>query len=774
MNCRCAWLALVVCTSLGSPVHGQTLPGTKPLEGKEDFAAVMVDGIDKYVSRQLEASVGKRKQYWQPDYASAAAYAKSVAPNRERLKKILGVVDKRLLVPALDFVAFTGQPPLAAKTNAYKVYTVRWPVLPGVEGEGLLLEPVGKARACVVAIPDADWTPEMLVGMAPGVPPAAQFARRLAENGCRVVVPTLVDRRDTFSGNPTVGRMTNQTHREFIYRMSYEMGRHVIGYELQRVLAVVDWFTRATEHPPVGVFGYGEGGMLALYSAAIDTRIDAAVVSGYFGPREKIWQEPIYRNIWSMLREFGDGELISLIMPRALIVEDADFHPAPAPAAQAGRSGAAPGEPSSPARKDALAEIRRIMQMVPKNFKRAPVGIRWAQGKEAAEGFKGPGFANTLKSFLKDLTGSEAELASGKPPSEMRKHFNPVPRQKRQFDQLVDFTQKLLPESARRRQEFVWNKLDTTSVDKFANSSQPLRDSFWEENIGKLPEATMPMNPRTRLIYDTPKWKGYEVVLDLYEDVICYGILLVPNDIKPGEKRPVVVCQHGLEGRPTDIVNPKEKTRHYNSFGAQLADRGFVVFAPQNPYIFRNKFRQLDRKGNPLKISLYSFIVRQHERILDWLVTLPFVDAGRIAYYGLSYGGKVAMRIPALLMRYCLSICSGDFNEWIWKNITLDWMGSYMFTGEYEMYEFNLGNTFNYAEMAALIAPRPFMVERGHSDGVGLDEYVAFEYAKVRRFYARLGLDDRTEIEFFTGGHEIHGQRTFAFLHRHLNWPAPK
>ena len=81
------------------------------------------------------------------------------------------------------------------------------------------------------------------------------------------------------------------------------------------------------------------------------------------------------------------------------------------------------------------------------------------------------------------------------------------------------------------------------------------------------------------------------------------------------------------------------------------------------------------------------------------------------------------------------------------------------------MYEFDLGNTFNYAEMAALIAPRPFMVERGHDDGVGLDEYVAFEYAKVRRLYARLGIADRTEIEFFAGGHEIN-------LRRHARVPA--
>ena len=77
------------------------------------------------------------------------------------------------------------------------------------------------------------------------------------------------------------------------------------------------------------------------------------------------------------------------------------------------------------------------------------------------------------------------------------------------------------------------------------------------------------------------------------------------------------------------------------------------------------------------------------------------------------------MRVPPLLDRYCLSICSADFNEWIFKNVTVDARFSYMFTGEYEMPEWNLANVANYAEMAMLIAPRPFMVERGHDDGVG-------------------------------------------------------
>src|SRR5262249_34267493 len=184
----------------------------------------------------------KSKQFWKPDYSSPEAYSKSVEPNRQRLKKVLGVVDKRVPVMDLEYVSMTKTPSLVAESDNYKVYAVRWPVLEGVDGEGLLLEPRGPAVACVVAIPDADWTPEALVGLAPGVAKEAQFARRLAENGCRVIVPVLIDRKDTWSGNPKLGRMTNQSHREFVYRMAYEMGRHVIGYEVQKVLAAVDWF----------------------------------------------------------------------------------------------------------------------------------------------------------------------------------------------------------------------------------------------------------------------------------------------------------------------------------------------------------------------------------------------------------------------------------------------------------------------------------------------------------------------------------------------------
>src|SRR5581483_3725826 len=232
----------------------------------------------------------------------------------------------------------------------------------GVYGEGLLLEPDRPPVARVIAIPDADWSPEAIAGLSPGASPAAQFARRLAESGCQVLVPVLIDRRDTWSGIPWI-RMTNQPHREWIYRMSYEAGRHVIGYEVQKVRAAIGWFAAANgAHPvPVAIAGYGEGGLIAFYTAALDTRVDAALVSGYFQPREQVWREPIYRDTWGLLREFGDAEIASLIAPRGLVIEASRTpHVTGPPVETKERNGATPnGAMATPPLADVQAEAGR-------------------------------------------------------------------------------------------------------------------------------------------------------------------------------------------------------------------------------------------------------------------------------------------------------------------------------------------------------------------------------------------------------------------------------
>jgi dienelactone hydrolase len=754
---------------IGSSAAAEPLPKTKLLTEEGDLAAKMVAGIHKYLDREIAASAKVRDGLWKLNTSSPDAYAKSVAPHRESLKKLLGIVDARL--PAqMERYNTAGRPPGVGSSAAFDVYTVRWSVLPGVDGEGLLLEPKGKVIANVVAIPDAMWTPEQIAGLVKDEKGPKPFANRLAEHGCRVVIPVLIDRKDNLSGNPKIGRATNLPHREFIHRMAYEMGRTLVGYEVQKVLGAVDWFESRDKSTPIGVIGVGEGGRVALYAAAVDERIKAAVVSCAFGPREAMFDEPLDRNFWGALREFGDAEVAALVHPRALMVDPplaaggkvelpANYWPTwDGPVLpKGGRGQAAPGTIKAISQADVQREWQRFRALVDR-----PVVRRGLLEVEADR--------YGWVSLLDALTGKPfaPEVKPESAVTDNRKNFDPAPRHKRQFDQLVAYTQKLWRDSDAVRKEF-WKKADYKSLEAYEKSTEWYRNYFHTEVIGKLPEPTMPLNPRTRPIYDEPKWTGHEVMLDVYDDVFAYGIVLLPKGMKAGEKRPVVVCQHGLEGRPTDTTDPKKKTPYYNSFAAQLADLGYIVYAPQNPYIGQTTFRQIQRKGQPLKLALFSFIVRQHQRTIDWLETLPNVDAKKIAFYGLSYGGKTAMRVPAIEKRYCLSICSADFNEWVGKNVSVDLDRSYMWTVEYDMYEFDLGNTFNYAEMAYLIAPRPFMVERGHDDGVGTDEMVAYEYAKIRYLYQnRLKIADRTEIEFFAGGHEIRGKGTFEFLKKHL------
>ncbi|HZE96164.1 MAG TPA: dienelactone hydrolase family protein [Planctomycetota bacterium] len=740
------------------------LPGTQPLREERDLADLMMDGLHQWADRKLVESTAARARYWTLDPSSRDAYEKSVAANRARFLRIIGAVDPRV-APRLERFGDDAAPALVAETPRYRIWQVRWPVLDGVTGEGLFIEPREVPTAWVVALPDADETPEQAVGLRGW---GYSFARRLADAGAAVLVPVLLSRDFEFSGHPQVA-MTSQSHREWIYRQAFHLGRHVIGYEVQKVLAAVDYF-KSVGAARIGVVGVGEGGLIAFYAAAADPRIAAALVTGYFAPREETWKEPLYRNVWALLREFGDAELATLVAPRALLIE-ADRYPevaAPGKPPEGRRPGAAAGRLTAPSWTAVKAEFDRIDTLLPAGFQPRHL-------------LRDLGIASLMK-----VLGMEEEKGVVEPVV-FRKGFDPKERQRRQVAELETHVQNLIRDGDRLRSEFF---LGTTTVvkslaprmerfrtfrvkegdpDLFAREAEKFRTLFWEEGMGKIEDPLPDPNPRSRKIYDREKWTGYDVVLDAAPEFFAWGVLLVPKDLKPGERRPVVVCQHGRNGLPKDTIEGDSWA--YHDFAAKLADRGFIVFSPHNPYRGEDKYRLLSRKANVLKGSLFSFILHQHRQILAWLRAQSFVDPERIAFYGLSYGGETAIRVPPILKEYCLSICSGDFNDWTRKVAGTDSDIGFMYSIEWEMPYFNLGNTFNYSEMAALMVPRPFMVERGHHDGVARDEWVDSEYAKVRWLYAQLGLGDRTEIEHYNGGHTINGDKTFDFLRRHLNWP---
>ncbi len=753
-----------------------TLPATLPLDWTdEDFSARVMDGAHAFVEAEIAETL-----LTPPAFPLDEEERKTfVEASRLALREKLGVVDDRL-PPRLEFisrdpVSFEGEPSTArvAEGPGFSVYQVRWPVLEDFYAEGLYVNPVSEDSGAtspplMVLMPDADETPEDVLGLTPRLQPHQQIALRFATAGFRLLIPAPLNRQiyGGPDGKDEAILKTNQSHREWIYRQAFQMGRHPLGYEMQSMLAALDWFHQSFPGAEVTFAGYGEGGRAAFYGAAIDPRVSHAFVSGAFGSRNAAWEEPIDRHLFNLLPAHGDAGVAALIHPRTLLVEHTAF-----PEVKDRK-----GSLTTPTYTSVELEFNRIAKVmnafsVPSQF----------LINEAAGNARGdyPSVAGFLQAIA-----HEAEISRTPPLALMREErfgFNPDDRHRRLFLGMEKQVQSLVDRSDQARDEFFFFEAEPVlrpgswSTEKsherlsplnFLTRSEEWRTRFEEEIIGTFDEELLPLNPRSRKIRETDAWTAWDVVLDVYPGFEAWGLLILPKNIPAGDKRPVVVCQHGRNGVPLDTVD--EGKSAYNGFAARLAEEGFITFAPHNLYRGEDRYRWLDRKANLIGGTLFTFITASHRQTLSWLKTLPEVDGKHIAFYGLSYGGETAVRVPAVIPDYCLSICSGDFNHWTRKVADPDFPGGFMKSIEWEMPYWNMGSRFDYAEMAGLIFPRPFFVERGHHDRVSTDEWVAHEYAKVRRLYASFGMEEKTGIEFFHGGHSINGQGSFEFLRRFL------
>lgn len=140
--------------------------------------------------------------------------------------------------------ALTGCPAAVRETARIATTAVRWPAFTvggvTVDGEGLWLRPrTSPAIARIIVLPDADHSPEYVAGCVDHSNGSQdQYALRLAEAGFEVLVMSLIDRQDTFSGTDaaqaTAGGAaegtfrpvyTNQPHREWLHRAAYQMVR---------------------------------------------------------------------------------------------------------------------------------------------------------------------------------------------------------------------------------------------------------------------------------------------------------------------------------------------------------------------------------------------------------------------------------------------------------------------------------------------------------------------------------------------------------------------
>ena len=719
---------------------GPPLPGSIPMAflPQSERAARSAQQIERFIEARVQNETAG-ESIW----GEAPSSVDRIRENRRRLLELMGSPFGETVHGEIRFSSGLLEPDPLLVSDTFSIRRVSWSVADDVELEGLILVPAGEPKAIVVCIPDPDQSPEALAGLDRSLPEQSQLARVLAANGCVVMVPSLVSRSRDWSGFGLEALGREMSHRAWLNAKARPLGGHIVGMEVDAIRAAFSGMKANPEwrELPVGVAGIGEGATLALIVAAVDERIDSTLNSGGFGTRESVAGGNAEQLFFGRLVGFDDVQLTRLIAPRQLVIEFSEF-----------------SDLSRKSRLPPFHEVEREIERAREWFAGSDVTpdfIALAAGNEGMP--VEPGSRRALRLFLDGLGVSadsidydgaelpEIDLAienSGRDRSAVRS-----------WEQLLDREAERL---SRIRTDLRAEAFSRTNVDQWAtDGSSHLRSSL-RKVVGGETLSSEELVVRARLAEANDSWQRHEVAFDLAEGAEVWGVLLVPQDADENAPLPAVVCLSDAGDLPDDLIDSVSGRGRYRGFAAQLAERGFVVFVPHVVAPDGERREEFESRLNAVGWSLSALAVEQQRRVLEWMETLPFVDAGRIGVYGFGVGGRIAMEAAAMLDGLAACVVSGAFR------------GTDIHSGFMPETHFGQWRLFDDAGLVAMIAPRPFMVERGHFDPHADDEWVAHEFAKVRRIYASLGVPDRARIEFFPGPHTINAEGTFAFLDRFL------
>ncbi len=204
-----------------------------------------------------------------------------------------------------------------------------------------VLEPdqIKKPLAAIIACHGHGYGSRDLVGLtAEGQPKTGEagyqenFALELVQRGFLVIVPDLFgfgDLRlaeDKAKGDPRASSC---------YRISADLlqvGHSLAGLRVWQIQRILDWLGQLEEirQDKIACMGISGGGLVCSFSAALDTRIRAAVVSGYTNTfRGSIMaMHHCIDNFTPGLLPYAEmPDLIGLIAPRPLFVESGSEDP---------------------------------------------------------------------------------------------------------------------------------------------------------------------------------------------------------------------------------------------------------------------------------------------------------------------------------------------------------------------------------------------------------------------------------------------------------------
>lgn len=243
-----------------------------------------------------------------------------------------------------------------------------------------------------------------------------------------------------------------------------------------------------------------------------------------------------------------------------------------------------------------------------------------------------------------------------------------------------------------------------------------------QEFLGRGPTGNPPLNPRLGSPIDEGSYTRTHVI---YQDTSGGPItawLLVPK--AKGRHRAVLAAQQTDDGAKDSVIGLTGKP--YTHYGKELAERGWVVLAPDviaagervypgaDPYVTA-PFDQ----ANP-DWSAMGKMLSDHQRGIDYLETLPMVDPARIAVIGHSLGGYNSFFLAAFDPRVRASIVSCGLSPIGNGTRPFSWSRNHWFVHFPKLkYYLQAGIVpFDMHEAMAMVAPKPLFNYSADADAI--------------------------------------------------------
>jgi dienelactone hydrolase len=293
--------------------------------------------------------------------------------------------------------------------------------------------------------------------------------------------------------------------------------------------------------------------------------------------------------------------------------------------------------------------------------------------------------------------------------------------------------------------------------------------------LGFLDQKRVPLSPKIVERVDRGSHFRHKVMLRTSRSSLMPAYVLIPKDHTA--PMPCVLALHGHGYGVRDIVGIRqdgtdrdEPEGYHDDFGVQLAKRGFVVIAPEITCFGErvSDYKHLEPRRRPttchnantyammLGGSVAGLRVWDGMRAVDYLETLPFADTKRLGVMGISGGGMHAFISACLDRRIKAAVISGYFCDWRHSILAINHCTCNFVPGLLKLGELS--------DLAAMIAPRPFLVENGTKDVIFPIDAVKTTVKRALRAWKVFGAAKNLQTDFFEGAHQIHGVKAYMFL----------